>query len=163
MSNTRGQPTVGQEYGTGAYQQPVGYGEPRYVEPAPSGGAAAGTVLAGVLMMLGGAWDFLTGLAVVLKHGFFAPVSNTYAYHWDIQSWGWTQLAIGAVVFAAGVCVLLRMTWARVVGVILATLSAIAAFLFIPYYPVWGIILVAVNVFIIWALVSVGRRRTARM
>lgn len=152
MSNTRGQPTV---------QQPVGYSEPRYTEPAPSPGAAAGTVLAGVLMMLGGAWDFLAGLAVVIKHGFFAPVSNTYAYHWDIQSWGWTQLAIGAVVFAAGVCVLLRMTWARVVGVILATLSAIAAFMFIPYYPVWGIILVAVNLFIIWALVSVGRRGSA--
>jgi len=150
VSNTRGQSTV---------QQPAGYGEPRYTEPAPSAGAAAGTVLASVLMMLGGAWDFLAGLAVVIKHGFFAPVSNTYAYHWDIQSWGWTQLAIGAVVFAAGVCVLLRMTWARVVGVILAVFSAIAAFMFIPYYPVWGIILVAVNLFIIWALVSVGRRQ----
>jgi hypothetical protein len=163
VSNTRGQPTVGQEYGTGGYQQPAGYREPHYAEPPPSAGAAAGTVLAGVLMMLGGAWDFLTGLAVVLKHGFFAPVSNTYAYHWNIQSWGWTQLAIGAVVFAAGVCVLLRMTWARVVGVILATLSAIAAFLFIPYYPIWGIILVAINLFIIWALVSVGRRGRAAM
>jgi hypothetical protein len=163
VSNRRGQPTAGQQYGSEAYQQPVGYGEPRYTEPPPTSGAAAGTVLAGVLMMLGGTWEFLTGLAVVIKRGFFAPVSNTYAYHWNIQSWGWTQLAIGAVVFAAGVCVLLRMTWARVVGVILATLSAIAAFLFIPYYPIWGIILVAVNLFIIWALVSVGRRRRAAM
>jgi hypothetical protein len=160
VSNPRGQSTVGQEYGSGTYQQPVGYGESRYAEPVPSAGAAAGTLLAGVLMMLGGAWDFLAGLAVVIRHGFFAPVSNTYAYHWNIQSWGWLQLALGAVVFAAGVCVLLRMTWARVVGVILATFSGIAAFMFIPYYPFWGIILVAINFFIIWALVSVGRRRT---
>ncbi|HSR86776.1 MAG TPA: hypothetical protein VLM11_21575 [Streptosporangiaceae bacterium] len=163
MSNTRGQPTVGQEYGAGAYQQPAGYGEPRYAEPAPSGGVVAGTVLAGVLMMLGGAWDFLAGLAVSIRHGFFAPVSNTYAYHWDVQSWGWTQLAIGAVIFAAGVCVLLGMTWARVVGVILASFSAIAAFMFLPYYPVWAIIIVAIDVYIIWALVSVGRRRRARI
>jgi hypothetical protein len=168
VSNPRGQPTVGQEYatGSGAYQQPVGYaGEPQYAaEPAPSAGAAAGTVLAGVLMMLGGAWEFLTGLAVAIKHGFFAPVSSTYAYHWDVQSWGWTTLAIGALVFAAGVCVLLGMTWARVVGVILASFSAIAAFMFLPYYPVWAIILVAIDVYIIWALVSVGgrRRRHAR-
>ena len=49
VSNTRSQPTA---------QRPVGYGEPQYAEPAPSAGAAAGTVLAGVLMMLGGAWDF---------------------------------------------------------------------------------------------------------
>jgi hypothetical protein len=112
-------------------------------------------------MMVGGAWDFLAGLGVVIRHGFFHPVNSTYAYHWDIQSWGWTQLAIGAVVFAAGICVLLGMTWARVVGVILATLSAIAAFMFIPYYPVWGVILVAINIWIIWALVAVGRRRRA--
>jgi hypothetical protein len=166
LSNPRGQPTVGQEYaaGSGAYQQPAAYGEPRYAgEPAPSAGAAAGTVLAGVLMMLGGAWDFLTGLAVVIKKGFFAPVSSTYAYHWNIESWGWTSLAIGAVVFAAGVCVLLGMTWARVVGVILATLSAIAAFMFLPYYPVWAIIIVAIDVWIIWALVSAGHRRRAAM
>jgi hypothetical protein len=163
VSNPRGQPAAGQDYGSGAYQQPAAYGEPRYAEPAPSAGAAAGTVLAGVLMMLGGAWDFLAGLAVVIKHGFFAPVSSTYAYHWNIQDWGWTTLAIGALVFAAGVCVLLGMTWARVVGVIVASFSAIAAFMFLPYYPVWAIIIVAIDVYIIWALVSVGRRRRAAM
>ena len=113
-------------------------------------------MLAGVLMMLGGAWDFLAGLAVVIKHGFFAPVSNTYAYHWDIQSWGWTQLAIGAVVFGAGICVLLRMTWARVVGVILATLSAVAAFMFIPYYPVWALAYIAIGVVVIYGLSMYG-------
>jgi hypothetical protein len=118
-------------------------------------------VLAGVLMMLGGAWDFLAGLATVLKHGFLAHVNSTYAYHWNINSWGWTTLAIGAVVFAAGVSVLLGMTWARVVGVIVASFSAITAFMFLPYYPVWAIILVAIDVYIIWALVSVGRRRAA--
>jgi len=161
VSDPRGQSTVGQEYGSAAYQQRAGYGEPQYAEPAPSAGAAAGTVLAGVLMMLGGAWDFFTGLAAVVRHGFFHPVSSTYAYHWDIQSWGWTVLCIGAVIFAAGVTVLMGMTWARVVGVILASLSAISAFMFIPYYPVWGIILVAIDLYIIWALVTVGRRRAS--
>jgi hypothetical protein len=162
VSHTRGQPTVGQTGGT--YQEQAGYADqPRYGAEPPSAGAAAGTVLAAVLMMLGGIWEFLAGLAVVIKQGFFAPVSNTYAYHWNVTSWGWTQLALGAVVFAAGVCVLLGMTWARVVGVILASFSAISAFMFLPYYPVWSIILVAVDVYIIWALVSAGRRRHAAM
>jgi hypothetical protein len=174
VSNTRGQPTVGQAGGSGqdyaagstAYQRPAAYaaGEPPAgypAEPVPSVGAAAGTVLAGVLMMLGGAWGFLTGLAVVIKKAFFVPVNTTYAYHWNVTDWGWTHLALGAVVFAAGVCVLLGMTWARVVGVILATLSAIASFMFIPYYPFWSIILIAIDVYIIWALVSAGRRQRA--
>ncbi len=177
MSNTRGQPTAGQTAGSGqdyaagsaGYEERAGYpaGEARErmyaAEPPPSAGAAAGTVLAGVLMMLGGLWNFLSGLAVVLKKAFFVPVSNTYPYHWNVNSWGWTDLVLGAVVFAAGVCVLLGMTWARVVGVILASLSAIASFLFLPYYPIWSIILVAIDVYIIWALVSSGRRRRAVM
>jgi hypothetical protein len=177
VSNTRGQPAVGQTAGSGqdyaagsaGYEQPVGYAvggaqAPRYAaEPPPSVGAAAGTVLAGVLMILGGAWGFLTGLAVIIKKAFFVPVSNTYAYHWNVTDWGWTHLALGVVVFAAGVCVLLGMTWARVVGVILATLSAIASFMFLPYYPIWSIILVAIDVYIIWALVSAGRRRRHAM
>jgi hypothetical protein len=170
VSNTRGQPTVGQTAGSGqdygasaAAYQPGGYpaGGPQAGYPAeapPSVGAAAGTVLAGVLMIVGGIWGFLVGLAVVIKKAFFVPVSSTYAYHWNVTDWGWTHLALGAVVFAAGVCVLLGMVWARVVGVILATLSAIASFMFIPFYPVWSIILVAIDVYIIWALVAAGHR-----
>jgi hypothetical protein len=160
VSNTRGQ-----EYATGsaAYgQQPAGYSQAGYpAEAGPSTGAAAGTVLAGVLMMIGGIWDFLIGISAVLRGGFYVHVNSTYAYHWNVNSWGWTHLVLGAVVFAAGVGVLLGMVWARVVGVILATLGAISAFLFLPYYPIWGIILVAMYVFIIWALVAQGRRQRA--
>jgi hypothetical protein len=54
--------------------------------------------------------------------------------------------------------VLLGMTWARVVGVMLATLSAVASFLTIPYYPVWSIVVIAIDLFIIWALVTRGRQ-----
>jgi hypothetical protein len=172
VSDTRGQPTAGQAGGSAqgyatrsaSYQQPGSYaGEPQAWyrgEPEPSAGAVAGTVLAGVLMILGGIWGFLLGLAVLIKKAFFVPVSGTYPYHWNITSWGWTHLFLGAVVFAAGVCVLMGMTWARVVGVILATLSAIASFLFLPYYPFWSVIMIAIDVYIIWALVKgPGRRR----
>jgi len=172
VSNTRGQPTVGQtggsgqDYGAGSagYEQSAGYPavEPRGgypTEAPPSVGAAAGTVLAGVLMIVGGIWGFLVGLAVVIKKSFFVTVNSSYPYHWNITDWGWVHLILGAVVFAAGVCVLLGMVWARVVGVILATLSAIASFMFLPYYPFWSIILVAIDVYIIWALVAGGSRR----
>ena len=53
---------------------------------------------------------------------------------------------------------LLGMAWARVVGVILAALSTIGNFLVLPYYPAWSVILIAVDVFIIWSLVSRERR-----
>jgi hypothetical protein len=48
-------------------------------------------------------------------------------------------------------------TWARVIGIILAVLSAIANFAFIPYYPLWSILVIAIDVIVIWALAVHGR------
>ena len=116
------------------------------------------TALAAVLMILSGLWSFFVGLTGILKGGFFVSVTN-YTFTYNIHNWGWTHLIIGAVVFAAGVCLLLGMMWARVVGIVLAVISGIANFLFLPYYPLWSIVVIAIDVFIIWALAS-GSRRT---
>ena len=43
------------------------------------------------------------------------------------------------------------------VGVILAAISALANFAFIPYYPFWSMLIIAVDVFVIWALTAHGR------
>jgi hypothetical protein len=47
--------------------------------------------------------------------------------------------------------------WARTVGVIMATVSAIANFAWIPHYPLWAITIIAIDVFVIWALTVHGR------
>ena len=39
--------------------------------------------------------------------------------------------------------------WARAVGIVLAALSAIANFLFLPYSPVWSVLIIALDVFVI--------------
>ena len=61
------------------------------------------------------------------------------------------------VVVLAGFALFSGAVWARTVGVILAVLSAIANFAFIPYYPVWSIVMIAVNITVIWALTAHGR------
>ena len=48
-------------------------------------------------------------------------------------------------------------TWARVIGITLAALSALANFAFIPYYPIWALVVIALDVFVIWALAAHGR------
>jgi hypothetical protein len=163
VSSARGrspaESSQGYAAGSAGYQQPAGYarGEPegRYAaqHAEPSAGVWAGSVLAGILMILGGTFSFLAGLGAIIKGGFFTFHSN-YPYNWTTRNWGWTELIVGAVVFAAGVCVMLGMMWARILGVILATLSAVASFLWLPFYPLWAIATIAVDVFIIWALVA---------
>lgn len=129
-----------------------------YEEGRTGVGVGIGRGLAGFLLILNGIWGFLVGLAAIIRGGFFV-VHSGYAYHWSITGWGWLQLALGCVVFAAGVCVLLGMLWARIFGAVLAGFSAIASFMFIPYYPIWSIVVIAVDIFIVWALLSGGRRQ----
>jgi hypothetical protein len=142
-------------YGQGGYQPAPA--EEDYGRSLAAGGFIA---LAAVLMIMSGLWSFFVGITGVLSGGFYLTVP-TYTFSYGIHAWGWTHLIIGAVIFAAGVCLLLGMMWARVVGVILAVISGLANFLFLPHYPLWSIIVIALDVFIIWALVSGGSRRRA--
>ena len=104
------------------------------------GGAAAsfgGATLAAVLMIFTGLVGFFQGL-VGLIHGSFDTVHPNYIF--TVGSWGrgLTQLILGAVIFAAGACLLLGMAWARAVGIVLAVLYGVASFLFLPWYPFWS-------------------------
>jgi hypothetical protein len=115
------------------------------------------TVLAATLMMLSGLWSFFVGLTAVLKQSFFVAQPN-YTFQFSVHGWGWIHLVLGIVVFAAGACVLLGQTWAKALGIVLAVFSGLSYFLFLPYYPLWSVVLIGVDVFVIWALASsIGR------
>jgi hypothetical protein len=122
--------------------------------------AMAGHVLAATLMILSGLMTIFVGITGIIRGTFFPAVAN-YTYHFGPFGRGVTDLIIGAVILAAGVCLLMGMMWARVVGVALAVISAVANFLFLPFAPLWSIVVIALNIFIIWALTSHGRRHAA--
>jgi hypothetical protein len=117
------------------------------------------TALAGTLMVLGGLWGVVVGIDALSGHHVevTAPGSG-YAFGDSVHAWGWVMLVLGIVIGAAGVCVFLGMFWARYVGAMLATISAIAGLLFIPYAPLWSIIMITLDLLVIWALLMPRRR-----
>jgi hypothetical protein len=119
----------------------------------------AGWVLfAGILMIVGGFFGFFEGLGALLKSGrFYASVSTDYPYGSNVTTWGWIQLIGGAIVLLAGFYVMRGALWARVVGITLASLSALANFFFIPFYPFWALSVITLDIFVIWALAAHGR------
>ena len=124
------------------------------VESEPPSGAALGlTFMAAAFMMVSGLLGFFEGLAAVLRNNFFV-VSSRYAFNWTPHAWGWTHIIIGAVVFVAGAALLTGKLWARMVGVLFCSLSIIAQFLYLPYYPVWSIVVIALDALVIWALLT---------
>jgi hypothetical protein len=114
------------------------------------------TAFAGVIMIMAGGFQAFAGIAALAKDEFYVATPN-YILNFDATQWGWTHLLLGLLVLFAGFAVLSGQTWGRVVAIILAVLSALANFAFIPVYPFWSITVIALDVFIIWALMAHGR------
>ena len=125
------------------------YGSTRSAEP--SGSVAGGYVFAGVILIVVGIFQAIAGLAAIFEDEFFV-VSQNYVFEVNTTAWGWIHLLLGLLVAFAGYALFAAKTWARVVGVTLASLSAIANFFFIPYYPFWALLIIALDVWVIWAL-----------
>ena len=122
----------------------------------PSSGAVGWTMFAGVMLMLIGAFHAIAGLSGIIKDDFYAVTPN-YVFEFDATTWGWTHLIGGIIVLFAGFGVFRGAVWARTVGVIIAAVSALVSFAWIPVYPIWSIVVIAIDVTVIWALTSHGR------
>jgi hypothetical protein len=125
-----------------------------------SGWAVGGAVFAAVLMMVAGAFQVIAGITAIVKDQFFARTPN-YILTFDLTGWGWIHLVFGALLVIVGAFVLRGAVWARAVAIALVSLSAISNFLFLPYYPLWAILVIAIDVFVIWALATYSRRAAA--
>lgn len=161
-TGTSGYERAGERRGPGYEERRPGYEErgPGYEETAYEGPARlGGMMLAAVLMVFSGLVTFFYGIVGVINGAFFTTTVNNYVFVFSARGRGIVGMVLGAVIFAAGVCLLLGMLWARIVGVVLAVMSGIYNFMILPWYPIWAFIIIALNVYIIWALVTADRSR----
>ena len=117
-------------------------------------------MFAASLLIMVGIFQALQGLAAIINDQRFV-VTGDYVYKFDITGWGWIHLILGLVAIGVGTAMIMGQTWSYIVAMVIAILSAVAQFMWLPYYPIWAIVIIALNVAIIWALVEqVGTRRT---
>ena len=115
---------------------------------------------AGIMLIMIGMFDVIQGLVALFNDEFFV-VTQEWVFEFDITAWGWIQLILGVILIASGVGIFSGHVAGRTVGVIAAGLAAIVNFAWLPYYPIWSVIIIAVCVAIIWALTAHGRDITA--
>jgi hypothetical protein len=122
----------------------------------PNGWALGWTSYAAVMLMLVGGFHGFAGLVGILENDLYV-LAGGYVLELDVTTWGWIHLVAGVVVFFAGLGLLSGATWARVVGVTVAVLSTLMNFAWLPWYPLWSLIMITANAFVIWALTVHGR------
>lgn len=121
-----------------------------------TGWAVGLSLFAGVLMIIGGVFNAMEGVVALARNEVYVTTPR-YLFAFDLTTWGWIQIIVGIVIAVAGVGVITGKLWGRLVGIVLAALSMLANFAFIPYYPVWSLAIIALNVFVIWALCVYNR------
>ncbi len=132
-------------------QPPVGH-----VQPTTMSGWVGWIGFAGVMMLLVGSFHVIQGLVAIFQDDYYLVTRSGLIVDVDFSAWGWVHLVAGLVVMGAGIAVFMGKVWARVVGVVLAVLSAVVNIGFLAAYPIWCTIMIAVDILIIWALTVHG-------
>jgi hypothetical protein len=135
--------------------------QPQYQpdEEPVSGWALGGVAFAACILTLVGFFQIIAGVVAIIDDDFYVVASN-YTFDLDTSGWGWIHLLIGILLVITGFGLFNRSTWAGYTAIFLAMLSALANFFFIPYYPFWSILVIALDIWVIWALTRPGAIRT---
>ena len=133
--------------------------DPSTSEPEVSGWAVGGIVFAASMLTLIGVFQVIAGLVALFNDEFYV-VARNYTFDLDVSAWGWVHLIIGVVMLVVGFGLYARSTWAGVVAIVIAMLSAVSNFFFIPYYPIWALLLIGLNFWVIWSLTRPGAIQT---
>jgi len=120
--------------------------------PQDIAGWAGWVVFAGIMLILLGAFQAIEGLVAVFDQGYYLVGPEGLVVNIDYTAWGWVHLILGIVAVAAGIGLIMGNSAARIVGVGLAVLSAILNLAFLAAYPVWSIIIIALDIVIIYAI-----------
>ncbi len=119
--------------------------------------AGAGWVaFAGVMLIVLGIFQAFTGLAGILEDEILV-LTPDYVVQLDATTWGWIHMIIGLIVIASGFGIFSGNVLARTVGVLVAVGSMVSMFFWMPWYPVWAITIIAIDIAVIWALIVHGR------
>jgi hypothetical protein len=106
---------------------------------------------AGVVLVVAGIWHVLEGIGALMHDQIYVATPG-YIYSFDLTVWGWILLVLGIFVATVGVAVLLGQAWGLALGMVVAGLGLLVNFLFIPWYPVWSVLIIGLFVAVIWAL-----------
>jgi hypothetical protein len=119
--------------------------------------ATGGLLFAATIMVLSGLFQFFQGIAGIAKDEIFVATPN-YVFKFNTTAWGWINLVIGLIVAVTGFFVFTRAPWARGVAIAFVAFQAFTNFFFLPYYPFWALSIVALDIFVIWALAAAPGR-----
>jgi len=113
-------------------------------------------MFAAILLFVDGFFNMLYGIAAIANSHVF--VANAHYVFANLRTWGWITLIIGVLLLVAAAGIVTGNQLARWFGVAVVGLNAIDMMFFIPAYPFWALVIIAVDVVALYALCAYGSR-----
>ena len=126
---------------------------PTQHRPASQTFAAGATFAAGVLLLTCALLTLFLGISAVVNSGLFV-IGPNYVYKFSTAGWGWGHIVLAIAMGAVAFGLFFGSIWARVAAIVMAALSIVVMFMWMPYYPVWSIVVIALDVVVIWAVAT---------
>jgi len=118
----------------------------------PAGGEYSGwAAFAGVMMVILGTLNAFWGLAAIVNDE-IVVVGGNGALIFDITTWGWIHLLLGMIVAVIGLGLITGNAAARVAGIFVVALNAIAQIVWFPAAPLWSFLMIVIDIVIIYQL-----------
>jgi hypothetical protein len=110
---------------------------------------------AAIMMIIVGALDFFEGLIAIVR-GKYYVVSSNQIIVFNLSTWGWLTLFWGIVLVLVGFALASGAGWARWLTVVLAGVNILGqlSFLGSSTWPLWTLVIVALNIVVIYALTA---------
>ena len=131
------------------------------MKPAGGGYKAEGrglglVIFASAVLAMVGFFNVIYGIAAIANSHVF--VANAHYVFGDLRAWGWVTLILAVLQLLAAAGILAGNQLARWFGVAVIALSAIDMMFFLPAYPFWALMIIAVDVVALWGLCAYGSR-----
>lgn len=123
---------------------------PTSTAPERHGFATGVTIVAGVFLIIASILAIFQGISAIAADQLYV-VGPEYLYSINLAGWGWIHLILGILGVVIALGMFSRSGWALIAAIIIAALSIIAQFLWLPYYPWWAIIVIVLDIIVIWA------------
>ena len=125
-----------------------------------SGVAVGVTLTAAIILIIGGVLHAMQGFVGLATNEFYVTTQK-WIFQFDVTTWGWIHILVGIIAVLTGIGLFSGAVWARTLGVIIAAISILVNFAWLPYYPIWAVLIIVFDFFVIWALTAHGRDVTA--
>ncbi|MDP9983828.1 hypothetical protein J2W14_003251 [Pseudarthrobacter oxydans] len=124
--------------------------------PGVSTGWTGWVRFAGVILIINGVFSGLQGLVALTGPDTYYLSTQGALFLFDAKGWGWWNVALGVLLILTAVALFSGATWARIVAVVVAGVSAVVQLMLIPAQPWWSLIVIAIDVLIIYAIIAHG-------